>query len=351
MLIPQGVLKTLYRNKKQIKLFCKCTSKEERTEIMTNIVLQLSSEVQNQVRSYYASSKIERNAPGVIFAAKLSDTAITVYKSGKVMFQGGGAIREAGRWGEIGTSSSESASLSNAGKLINTKGDTLPENFAAMSVLGSDETGTGDYFGPVTVAAVYVPKDKIALIHELGVKDSKMLNDQIMLKIAPDIMSVCPHSILTLRNDKYNTIQAKGYSQGKIKAILHNQALKHVLTKIDPIKPEYILIDQFAERNIYYNHIKNEKEIIREKVLFSTKAEQLHAAVAAASILARYAFLKEMERISKTVGMSLQKGAGAKVDEMAARIWLEHGEDTLKSISKWHFANTEKARKIVNKKK
>lgn len=109
MLIPQGVLKTLYRNKKQIKLFCKCTSKEERTEIMTNIVLQLSSEVQNQVRSYYASSKIERNAPGVIFAAKLSDTAITVYKSGKVMFQGGGAIREAGRWGEIGTSSSESA--------------------------------------------------------------------------------------------------------------------------------------------------------------------------------------------------------------------------------------------------
>lgn len=86
-----------------------------------------------------------------------------------------------------------------------------------------------------------------------------MLTDQIMLKIAPDIMAVCPHSILTLRNDKYNAIQAKGYSQGKIKAMLHNQALKHVLTKIEPETPEYILIDQFAERNIYYNHIKNEK--------------------------------------------------------------------------------------------
>ncbi len=318
---------------------------------MSNIVLQLSSELQNQVKSYYASSKIDRNAPGVVFAAKLSDTAITIYKSGKVMFQGTGATREASRWGEVKSSSSQSSTTTSSNKIIKTKGDTLPENFAKLSVLGSDETGTGDYFGPVTVAAVYVPKDKIDLIYELGVKDSKMLTDQIMLKIAPDIMSVCSYSILTLRNDKYNAIQAKGYSQGKIKAMLHNQALKHVLAKIEPEKPDYILIDQFAERNIYYNHIKNEKEIVREDVLFSTKAEQLHVSVAAASILARYAFLKEMDRLSQTVGVNLQKGASGKVDEMAARIWIKHGEETLKSISKWHFANTEKARKLVNKKK
>ena len=318
---------------------------------MSNIVLQLSIELQNQVKSYYASSLVERKAPGVIFAAKLPDTAITVYKSGKVMFQGSGATREASRWGEVKEISSNSSTATDSNKIIKTKGDILPEKFAALSVLGSDETGTGDYFGPITVAAVYVPKDKIELIYELGVKDSKMLTDQIMLKIAPDIMAVCPHSILTLRNDRYNAIQAKGYSQGKIKAMLHNQALKHVLTKIEPEKPEYILIDQFAERKIYYNHIKNEKEIVRENVLFSTKAEQLHVAVAAASILARYAFLKEMDKLSNSVGMNLQKGASGKVDEMAARIWLKHGEETLKSISKWHFANTEKARKLVNKRK
>ena len=66
-----------------------------------------------------------------------------------------------------------------------------------------------------------------------------------------------------------------------------------------PEKPAYILIDQFAERGIYYNHIKTEKEIIRENVLFSTKAEQLHVSVAAASIIARYAFLKEMDRLKR----------------------------------------------------
>lgn len=318
---------------------------------MSNIVLQLSTEEQDKVKLFYASSTVDRNAPGVVFAAKLPDTAITIYKSGKVMFQGIGATREASRWGEVKAKSSSQTTSTNTNKNIQTKGDKLPENFAKMSVIGSDETGTGDYFGPVTVAAVYIPQDKIELITELGVKDSKMLNDTIMKRMAPDIMSVCTSSILTLRNEKYNELQGKGYSQGKIKALLHNQALKHVLKKMAPETPDYILIDQFAERNIYYNHIKNEKEIVRENVLFSTKAEQLHVAVAAASILARYAFLNEMDRLSEIVGFPLQKGASGKVDEMAARIWLEHGEETLRSLTKWHFANTEKARTLVNKKR
>lgn len=310
---------------------------------MTNIVLQVSSAIQQKIKMHYQTSLIERKAPGVIFAAKLADTAITAYKSGKVMFQGAGAQREAARWSTGATTTTS--------KITNTKGDKLPENFATFSVIGSDETGTGDYFGPVTVAAVYVPADKIALVQELGVKDSKQLTDEYMRKVAPDLMKVCPHSILTLRNDKYNAIQARGYSQGKIKALLHNQALKHVLTKIAPDKPDYILIDQFAERGIYYNHIKNEKQIIRENVLFSTKAENLHVAVATASILARYAFLKEMDHLAEIVGFPIQKGASGKVDEMAAKIWLKHGEETLKSMTKWHFANTEKARKLLQKKK
>lgn len=309
---------------------------------MTNIVLLCSAEQQQTIKHFYKDVIIERKAPGVLFAVKLADTAITAYKSGKVMFQGVGAEREAARWGQASSQTS---------KKVSTKGDTLPDNFAALSVIGSDETGTGDYFGPVTVAAVYVPADKIELVKELGVKDSKQLTDDYMRKIAPDLMKVCAHSILTLRNDKYNEIQARGYSQGKIKAMLHNQAIKHVLTKIAPETPEYILIDQFAERGIYYNHIKNEKEIVREKVLFSTKAENLHVAVATASILARYAFLKEMDRLSKVTGFPLQKGASGKVDEMAAKIWLKLGEETLRSMTKWHFANTEKARKLLQKRK
>lgn len=308
---------------------------------MSNIVILLSQKEQLKIQSFYQTYQVERNAPGVIFAAKLPDTAITLYKSGKCMFQGNGAQREASRF-EPNKLTQKTPTTA-----IHTKGDTLPENFASMSVIGSDETGTGDYFGPVTVAAVYVPNDKIALLKELGVKDSKMMTDDYMQKITPSIKAACIHSILVLRNEKYNAIQARGNSQGKIKALLHNQALKHVLTKMAPNKPDYILIDQFAERNTYYQHIQNEKEIVRENVLFSTKAEQLHIAVAAASILARDAFLKEMDKLGKQVGLTLQKGASSKVDQMAAQIWKKHGEETLRSMTKWHFANTEKARKLL----
>lgn len=310
---------------------------------MSNEVIQLSTAKLKEVMDHYARYRIERNAPGVLFAAKLADTSITAYKSGKVLFQGGGSTREATLWG---------TAQEKAGKKINSsKGDTLPDGFALKSVLGSDETGTGDFFGPMTVAACYVPSDKIELLQYLGVRDSKMLTDDLMRKIAPDLKNSLTYSILVLGNEKYNTVQAKGWSQGKIKALLHNQALKHVLKKIAPTKPDHILIDQFAERGIYYNHIKMEKEIIRENVLFSTKAEQLHVSVAAASILARVAFLEEMDKLSLKAGLPIPKGAGSKVDEIAAKILLSKGEEFLTSITKKHFANTAKAMTIARKKR
>jgi len=173
-----------------------------------------------------------------------------------------------------------------------------------------------------------------------------MLTDDYMRKIAPDLRAACVHSVLVLRNEKYNELQSRGYSQGKMKAMMHNKALKNTLSKMAPEKPEHILIDQFAERGVYYNYLKNEREIIREDVLFSTKAEQLHVSVATASILARAAFLKEMDRLSEIAGIELLKGASAKVDVLAARIWRKQGEEFLRAITKWHFANTEKAKKM-----
>src|SRR5690606_31484776 len=121
--------------------------------------------------------------------------------------------------------------------------------------------------------------------------------------------------------------------------------------KIAPEKPDAILIDQFAERGIYYKHIKEEPEIIRENVLFSTKAEGLHVSVACASIIARVAFLEEMDRMGSEVGMTLPKGAGKIVDEVAAKILLKHGEEYLGKVTKKHFANTGKAIKLAQKRR
>lgn len=306
---------------------------------MTNIVLQLTKSAQQQLESTYAHSRIERQAPGVQFAAKLPNVTITSYRSGKVLFQGSDAQQEATKWGELPTKAAATS----------TKGDTLPPNFASLCVAGSDETGTGDYFGPIAVAAVYVPADKIELVRALGVRDSKQLTDDYMRQIAPDLMRSLHYSLLVLRNEKYNELQAKGYSQGKMKGLLHNQALHKLLQKIAPTEPQYILIDQFAERRTYYNYLTEQRNVVKERVLFSTKAENLHVAVAAASIIARYAFLKEMDTLSEAVGVTLPKGASAKVDAVAARILQTKGQDVLKSVTKWHFANTEKAKAIAAK--
>src|SRR5690606_26189193 len=97
-----------------------------------------------KVLNFYEQNKITRNAPGVIFAAKTADTAITAYRSGNVPFQGAGADREAARWSPSLTPSTAAKTKSSAAK-----GDVLPENFATLSVIGSDETGTGDFFGPI----------------------------------------------------------------------------------------------------------------------------------------------------------------------------------------------------------
>lgn len=308
---------------------------------MANIVLKLTPSEQQKVHAYYDAHAVPTNAPGAVFMAKTAHATITSYKSGKVMFQGVEAAQEASRFGNVEAPITKTSS----------KGDKLPENFANLNVVGSDETGTGDYFGPMTVAAAYVPTEKIALLRELGVKDSKMLTDAKMREIAPDIMAAVPHTVLTLHNEKYNRVKAQGWSQGKIKALLHNQALRHVLSKIAPTKPDYILIDQFEERETYYRHIEEEKEIIRENVLFATKAEQLHMSVAAASIIARYAFLAAMDQLSAEIGVTLPKGAGPIVDEVAANILLSQGEDVLQSVTKWHFANTTKASRIASKKR
>lgn len=306
------------------------------------VLLKKASEIA-KMKDHYSGSLNDKQPPGSVFAAKVPGCSITAYKSGKVLFQGSGCETEAKKWGDTGRSAQPSRKTSPAVS-------GLPENISSLSVIGSDEVGTGDYFGPITVVAAYVKKDQIPLLKELGVKDSKNLGDEKIIEIAKQIKDIVPHSLLTLHNEKYNKLQQSGMSQGKIKALLHNQAIGHVLGKISPEKPEAILIDQFAKEEIYFNYLKNQKTIQRERVFFSTKAEGIHLAVAAASILARYAFVRHFENLSTKAGFRLTKGAGTKVDEAAARLIREKGREALPSFVKLHFANTEKAMKLYNRK-
>lgn len=304
---------------------------------MSHTVLIVTNATMQKMKNHYGVSSAL--PPGAVFAAKVDGCSVTGYRSGKVLFQGREAERESAKWdGEAAVPKTKKAARP-SGK--------LPDGFSEMSVIGSDEVGTGDYFGPITVVAAYVETDRMAELRALGVRDSKDMKDPEIVSVAKKLLKDIPYSLLVLRNEKYNDLQESGMSQGKIKAILHNQALGKLHEKIAPEKPAAVLIDQFAEKEVYYRHLKGKKTIIEENVFFSTKGESIHLAVAAASILARYAFLKEMDLLSEKAGFTIPKGASSKVDDAAARLIRTYDESVLRHFTKLHFANTEKARRIV----
>jgi ribonuclease HIII len=323
--------------------------KIEGVKHLNQVVLQKSAQEISKMREYYDSYLTGKTPQGGVFAAKTNHCTITAYRSGKVLFQGAGCQEEAKRWGA-------SAAIKNSTAAVKTKavvkGKTagLPANISSLSVIGSDEVGTGDFFGPITVCAAYVKSEEIPILQELGVQDSKNLNDEKISAIARQIIKMIPYSLLVLHNEKYNTMQKSGMSQGKMKALLHNQAILHLLKKIAPEKPEAILIDQFAKEEIYFGYLKGQKNIQKEDVYFSTKAEGIHTAVAAASIIARYAFVQHFEKLSVQAGFKIPKGAGAQVDAACARLIKEKGKEVLPAYVKLHFANTEKAFHLLRRK-
>ncbi len=303
-------------------------------------VLKVNLSIIEKMKRHYASDITDTIPQGGVFLAKIPGCTITAYKSGKVMFQGSNFQGEVAKW------KADSAPQAPKEK----KASSLPKDFHLLSVIGSDEVGTGDYFGPMVVATAYVEKKQIPLLKELGVTDSKNLTDKQICDIAKQLITFLPYSLLVLHNEKYNDLWQKGTNQGKMKALLHNQAILNTIKKIAPAKPEAILIDQFCQPGVYYNYLKGKKEIAREDVYFSTKGESVHIAVAAASIIARYAFVQHFDQLSKAVGMTLPKGAGGKVDQAAATLISKQGTDILPKVTKLHFANTEKAMALYRKK-
>ncbi|HET7628255.1 MAG TPA: ribonuclease HIII [Bacillales bacterium] len=306
---------------------------------MRQTVLKCSKQTLERMKAHYGPY-IQSKKPGAsLFFAKPPGCAVTAYLSGKVLFQGKTCETEAARWQGESTAAKKKAP---------TAGDTRwlpPKNLATLSVIGSDEVGTGDYFGPMTVTAAFIASDQLKELQSVGLKDSKQLSDLQIDALAETIKPLITYKQLTLANRKYNELFEGGMNQGKMKAMLHNHAIRHVIHQLKEEGTPYdgILIDQFAKPGVYYNYLKGQPEIINDRVWFQTKAEGLHLSVAAASIIARQAFVKEMDALSEKVGMGLPKGAGAQVDAAAAQLIREQGKDVLRDVAKLHFANTQKA--------
>lgn len=310
---------------------------------MGQVVHKFSPKVINQMKSFYKNN-LENAPSGAIFRAKKNGAFITAYQSGKVLFQGADAQQEANKWGENLTSSKKSATTKKRNKASLY---SPPKGIFQQAHVGSDESGTGDYFGPITVASVFVDKSNIQTLIDLGVQDSKKLTDQTVMRLSTEILQLnIPYAMLTLDNKRYNQLQASGWSQGKMKAMLHHHVNDILLKKIENKSYQGIIIDQFCEPSLYKRYIASEKMSLAPKTFFMTKAETYSIAVATASVLARAKFLKALEMLSEQVGFQLLKGASNRVDQLIAQI-MKKDQQLLDSCAKLHFSNTEKAKQYL----
>lgn len=296
--------------------------------------------------AYYEDKKREKTPPYAIFQADEADTIITLYESGKAMFQGVSADIDANLWIEMEKKLNNRIIDIDEKKKEKEKYKENLEYFYSISTIGSDEVGTGDYFGPIVVTATFVSKDKIDLMNDLGVKDSKKITDDKIIKIAPTLIKEIPYVTFILNNKEYNGYQKKGYNMNKIKAILHNKVLYALTHKEEKYPYDKIVVDQFVYPRKYFEHIIDAKDKVMN-ITFTTKAESKCASVAAASIISRYIFLKQMDDLGKDVGLDLPKGANDSVDSVGKDIVLKYGLEKLDTIAKLNFKNTDKIKKML----
>ena len=302
------------------------------------IVFKVSDNIKEKMIEYYDLLRRDKKPPYSIFQADEGGTVITLYESGKVMFQGISADIDANMWKDL-ESHFNNRDIDSEIKAKESKEDD--KTYYHYDAIGSDEVGTGDYFGPIIVTATLVDKNTRKLLEDLKIMDSKKMTDDKIRRCAPILMDKLPYVTFTLSNPKYNDMANKGFNMNKVKAILHNRVLFELSNKGIPYHK--IIVDQFTTPRSYFSYLKQEN--IQDKVTkitFLTKGESKHLSVAAASVISRYLFLNEMDKLSEKYKINILKGASDKVDDVGREIVKKYGKEELYKIAKINFKNTEK---------
>ena len=315
-------------------------------EPVKTITLKVSDNTMEKMNEYFEDKKRLKTPPYAVFQADEADTVVTLYQSGKAVFQGISADIDANLWLQMEKNLNPNKNVDMKVASNEKKKETKKNSKVYYAnTIGSDEVGTGDYFGPIVVTASYVTKEDIPFLESLGIKDSKKMTDEQILKITPQIIKKIPYYTMTLSNKEYNQRHSE-YNMNAMKAILHNKAILEMTKQYKDY--DYIVVDQFAEKYVYYNYLRKVPNVQRN-ITFITKAEDQCLSVACSAIISRYIFIKEFDKLSKKYNQTLPKGAGPIVDEIGAKLVKEYGIDVLNEIAKTNFKNTEKIKELIQK--
>jgi len=265
----------------------------------------------NRILSSFPASAVSAGSNYIAQQIRFDQCVITVYTSGSVVFSG-----------------------LNADKYYQM---FFPQKHdLVLPQAGSDEVGTGDFFGPVCVCASYVDQNIYNKISDMNLTDSKKLTDIYIRSIGERLIQEVPHSLLILDNVRYNKVISQN-NLNAIKAKMHNKAYLN-LQKKGITLPELTVIDDFCGETLYYRYLRDQERVVNG-ITFHTKAETQFISVAIGSIISRYAFLKYMDEMSEKYQMVFPKGAGKPVDEFLDEFLQSYSKDELIKVAKLNFKN------------
>lgn len=205
------------------------------------------------------------------------------------------------------------------------------------SWIGVDESGKGDYFGPLVIAAVCVDEETAGMLRASGVRDSKTLSDRTIAELAKEIEGLCRTTVVAIGPARYNELYDKFRNLNRLLGWGHARAIENLLEAGCPATRA--ISDQFGDERFITSALMQKGQTIQ--LTQRPRAEE-DVAVAAASIMARAEFVKRLDRLSDDAGLVLPKGASNLVDAAGKRLVRAKGKDALSAFAKVHFKTTAK---------
>jgi ribonuclease HIII len=287
--------------------------------------LRIAAAEAPRLRQRFLESGFELGAlPYAFWQAKGPGCVATFYTSGKLLLQGS----EADAWRHL---VAEDVPEARPYARALAKHPTPPPN----EWIGTDEAGKGDYFGPLSVAGVSLPRGALEVLATLGVEDSKTLSDERLPQMVTAIRALGPTEELVIMPAKYNELYARMGNLNRLLAWAHGKVIENLLSRG---AATWVLVDQFVDEAVFRRSLGERARAI--PLTLRTKAEE-DPAVAAASVLARAAYLRGLAGLGRKFGMTLPAGAGAPVLRAGNELVTRHGRGCLTEVAKVHFATTQ----------
>lgn len=299
-----------------------------------SVTLKISEKTLTLIKKDYSDYQVSFQGEYIVFKARKDALTITIYenKKGKffkAIFLGKNSLETAKKY--------DSSAIYNIPKQVNQE-KWLDEGLQ----IGSDEVGVGDLLLPLIVVSAFLTKGDTLELRRLGVHDSKKMDDQMIRKIGPLLCKRFHFSKLTLANNKLSEEILKGENLNTLKAKMHNRALINLKAKYPETLNVYV--DQFVSEQTYYKYLKNEKDILLG-ITFKTKGESSYPSIALASVIARYCFLLEKDKLEKKYGVKFPFGANKLVDQFCEQFIKKFGFAEFSKLAKQNFKNYQELHK------